>query len=505
MNKPNMMDSNLPPGGLPQAERDKLEERIIAYFEGSLDSQSSSQLLREVGQSAAKRSLFHSYETLNRVIAAARTPLEAPLEVKRSIVERIPGLLAWIPGLLGTAPAIPVITQSASPFIGFISKIPLSTAISVGTSAVVLTTAGVIVKNKLDDNAAQEARQRVANVRTYEAPQTSTPHTYAPLASRELSSNVGSAAVAVASDAGHTTSSARSTSEHAMKDHSNSASHISTTRNVSSIEHSKSLPNNATSNASSSNAPVANKPVESKPVASNNDQADHSPTFGAVQPLAVSSATSNVHVIVNPASVMMPMPIAIAEGLAYRMFAYAGARTISLNEVNGAKGTTTVSNFAAGVDIPVSQKLAIVAKVGRSAFAHASNEFGPAPSQYGLPIYGKHTELSNNQQYWTTAGLSYQLLKLGEYPVFTSLDLGTVFFGNDVGLMGVAGLATEIPVFAQFSLRPSVTYDMVRSAVVDVQNNLRVPRGAIVLDNKTDATQVWTSALGFGLTFSTRF
>ena len=64
MNNPNMMNS-----ALPQAERDKLEERIIAYFEGSLDGNSSTQLLKEVAETAEKRSLFHSYEVLDRVIA----------------------------------------------------------------------------------------------------------------------------------------------------------------------------------------------------------------------------------------------------------------------------------------------------------------------------------------------------------------------------------------------------------------------------------------------------
>src|SRR5438552_3049556 len=146
------------------AQKQKLEERIIAYFDGSMSDAESSSLIREVAKTTEGRSLFKSYESLQRVINAARVPMEMPLAARRSIADRIPGLLAWIPGLLGTAETMPVVTQSANPFIAFLSKIPLSTAISVGTSVAVLTTAGVIVKNKLDNDAAREQKANVAVV-----------------------------------------------------------------------------------------------------------------------------------------------------------------------------------------------------------------------------------------------------------------------------------------------------------------------------------------------------
>lgn len=503
MEHTNMMNSNLPPGGLPQAERDKLEERIIAYFEGSLDGESSTQLLREVGESAAKRSLFHSYEVLDRVIASARMSLEAPIEVKRTIVERIPGLLAWIPGLLGTAPAIPVITQSASPIVGFLSKIPLSTAISVGTSAVVLTTAGIIVKNKLDDNAARDAQQRTSNVRTYEAPPSSTPHNYAPLESRELSSNVGSAGVASLSTESNATERSDAT-KHSVNDHSNTNVPSARARRVASSSASVAQPTSAENN-SMPTAAASHTPEDSQPVAATSEAKDETPSLGSVQPLAVSSAKANTNVILTPGSVIKPMPVAMAEGMTYRFFGYAGARVTALNQVNGNTGTATAMNFAGGVDIPVAERLSLVGKVGYTSFAHAKNDFGQEPSQFALPLYGTHTELSNDQQVWTTAGLSYQLMKLGEFPVLTSLDLGTVFFQHDLGLMAAAGLSTAIPVTTAFVIRPTLSYDLVRSSVEEIQNPARTPRGAILSDNRTNASQVWTSALGFGLTFTTRF
>ena len=69
-------------------EKNRLEERIIQHFDGSLSGEESKSLLREVAESTEKRALFKSYETLNKVISAARIPMELPVEAKNSIAER---------------------------------------------------------------------------------------------------------------------------------------------------------------------------------------------------------------------------------------------------------------------------------------------------------------------------------------------------------------------------------------------------------------------------------
>src|SRR5438876_2303262 len=185
---------------MPQQEKDKLEERIVAYFEGSLDKDASKSLLSEVARTTEGRALFASHENLARIINAARVPLEAPLAAKESIAARIPGLAAWIPGLLGTAQLAPVVSQSINPIIAFLTKIPLSTAISVGTSVAVLTTAGVIVKNKLDDDAAHDRKAKVAVVQN-QTPKPEAP-LYAELPKRDLTMpNLGTAPAAIAENA----------------------------------------------------------------------------------------------------------------------------------------------------------------------------------------------------------------------------------------------------------------------------------------------------------------
>ena len=136
-------------------EKSNLENRIIAHFDGSLDNASSSSLLNEVMTSPEKRALFRAHETLNSVIASARVPMEAPLETKREIADRIPGLIAFIPGLLGTAETMPILQQSANPFIAFFARMSLQTAVSIGSAVAILTTAGIVVKNNLDNSAAQ--------------------------------------------------------------------------------------------------------------------------------------------------------------------------------------------------------------------------------------------------------------------------------------------------------------------------------------------------------------
>ncbi|HEX5315091.1 MAG TPA: hypothetical protein VFX22_00455, partial [Candidatus Kapabacteria bacterium] len=142
-------------------DKSKLEERVIAYFDGSLDSEGSRSLLREVAESPEKRALFKAHETLSRLIVAARAPMEAPLEVKRSIAERIPGMLAFIPGLLGTAETAPIISQNANPFLAFFARMSLTTAVSIG-SVVALLTAGIILKNNFDNQPARMASSKIA-------------------------------------------------------------------------------------------------------------------------------------------------------------------------------------------------------------------------------------------------------------------------------------------------------------------------------------------------------
>ena len=94
-----------------QQDRDRLEERIVAYFEGTLNDDASRALLQEVAAEPESRALFESHASLQQLISSARVPLETPIEAKRSIVERIPGLVAVLPGLIGGAQAIPITAQ----------------------------------------------------------------------------------------------------------------------------------------------------------------------------------------------------------------------------------------------------------------------------------------------------------------------------------------------------------------------------------------------------------
>ena len=144
-------------------DKSKLEERVIAYFDGSLDSEGSRSLLREVAESPGKRALFKAHETLARLIVAARAPMEAPLEVRRSIAERIPGMLAFIPGLLGTAETVPVLTENANPFIAFFARMSLTTAVSIGSAVAVLVT-GILLKNNFEDHSARPSSPKIAVV-----------------------------------------------------------------------------------------------------------------------------------------------------------------------------------------------------------------------------------------------------------------------------------------------------------------------------------------------------
>ena len=131
---------------MPNEDTSKLEERIIAYFDGSLDNEGSRSLLSEISESPEKRALFNAHETLSQIIARARIPMEAPLEVKQQIADRIPGMLAFIPGFLGAAETAPIVSQSTNPLFAFFARMSLTTAVTIG-SAVALLTAGIFLSS----------------------------------------------------------------------------------------------------------------------------------------------------------------------------------------------------------------------------------------------------------------------------------------------------------------------------------------------------------------------
>ncbi|MDP4198895.1 MAG: hypothetical protein Q8922_10865 [Bacteroidota bacterium] len=522
MEHSNKMDGALPggilPSGMSQAEKDKLEERIMAYFDGALDKASSNRLLSDVSANAEARALFHSHEVLNRVIAAARVPLEAPLEVKRSIVERIPSLVAFIPGLLGTSQMLPVLTQSANPFLAFLSKIPLSTAISIGTSAVVLTTAGVIVKNKLDESAANEARSHVAVVRQHEAPPASA-MPYAPLATANT-------------DAAHAPSMNGATPHIATE---NAASTGSTAAKIARTR----VANNraATSNqsfavanrafradeaANSNNRIQANDSRHSQPVVTRTPSAlpeqskadaptppDNTPALTAVAPSSVPAVAANIPV--SRPSVISPMPLDFGDGIVLRPFVSSGVGIASWSAgptlVEGAKhrsaGSKLIQDFRAGFDLAVNDVLSLRFEGGQSQFAHQVLHGDNLSGNGELPTYAIYTAVTLDQAYWTGIGLSYSIA-VGQVPLQFSLDGGPVWL-HPIGWTAGLGLSTEFDLGSRLALRPGMTFNLTGTGRDGMRNADANPASSIFLNREFNESRMIYSSLGLNIGFMFRF
>ena len=465
------------------SEKNKLEERILAYFDGALDKQSGKQLLAEVAKSGEKRALFQSHEMLNRIITAARVPLETPIEAKRSIAERIPALLAFIPGLLGTAETLPILTQSANPFIAFFTKIPLSTAISVGASVAVLTTAGVVVKNKLEDNAAREHKSMVAAMQNHTVP--SAPQAYAMLPSRNLATpNLGSVGASTNLVSG------------------SSASGIAASKPIRNL------------NASVTPAPTI--PQDKLPLsdidhtlASDIPPSAMPPIIHAILPTSMQPAMAN---IVPPnTSILYPLPMNLAEGMIVRPYASSGLRMIMLPKVSedsakykSASGPTATSNSLFGLDFLIDEGFAIHAQAGLGQFAQIGYQSDPINSGNSLPgtnIYYKTVNL--NQAWWTTAGASWMLNPNDAFRVILSADAGAAWL-HPIAPMAGLGLATEIDLSSRFTLRPGVTFDAVWTQADGSRGTLPVS-SAIIQNEEFARTGLFSTSLGFNIGFMLRY
>lgn len=475
-------------GALPQTEKDKLEERIMAYFDGSLDKASSSKLLADVSTNVESRALFHSHEVLNRVIAAARVPLEAPMEVKRGIVERIPGLVAFIPGLLGGAHAIPVLTQSANPILAFLSKIPLSTAISVGTSAVVLTTAGVIVKNKLDDNAASEAKSRAAVVRQYEAPQTSVAP-YAPLATSNATT------VAPSATAKATTSKSNLSD---LADRTDRTIRIAKTNTP--------LANRAAEPVAATPSAL---PVKAIPAASQVQPPappeDNAPALRTVAPTSIPTAMA--HFPGSRPSVLSRMPVEFGEGIMVRPFFSVGIKQ-SLVSVSGevsekldrSNPQSSPFDIRGGLDFLLSDSWAIRAQGGWSSFAEQVMRSGQDLS-YSLPAYIQYSTVNAMWAGWATVGAAYSF-DIGEHPFTASAGGGLALLTHSAPMLDL-GLSTEFDLSSQFSLRPSLIYQAVWTKLEDQRSG--VPQGSAIFFDRTLPPLSVSSTIGLNVGLIFRF
>jgi len=424
-------------------EKSKLEERVIAYFDGSLDNEGSRSLLREVAESPEKRALFKAHETLSRLIVAARTPMEAPLEVKRSIAERIPGMLAFIPGLLGTTEAVPVLTQNANPFTAFFARMSLTTAVSIG-SAILLLTTGILLRNNFNSSRVP-APSKVAAVQNHSSamePLTQVPVQQA-LSKTVLNKTEGYHSVAGFAHKGMrelTPSEVPASTEDKDRGNSNVASLI--------------------------------PPISAMPI-----------------------SPAKADIPAQSTAILTPMPIVASEGITVRPYASTGERLVTLNGINGNSKNIMEPNYMFGLEFELGDHYAFHIQGGSSSFATLTKEQMPnmvAP----WPVY--QSKIVPQSAYWTTAGVSYSFPVIGSMPLILSADGGAVLLSN-TGLMGILSAATEIPIFHQLLLRPSVSYDAVWTSLPGVGTS------SGIYENQISQSSMWSTAVGFNISLIFRY
>lgn len=439
-------------------DRSVLEERIIAHFDGSLDRASSKVLLDEVMASPEKRALFRAHETLNSVIAAARVPMEAPLETKREIADRIPGLIAFIPGLLGTAETMPILQQSSNPFISFFARMSLQTAISIGSAVAVLVTAGIIVNNGRNNSTTQTPK-----IATDQNP---------PSSINAASSNAASQNYAMAPSVPSAVS--VGISKH-------------TTANVRAHGIEAQLPVAEPASQENMNAPK----VENLSSNDNDNLLLVSNSFDAPK----SSPAIAADIPVMQPQILIPTEEEVSQAITVRPFASYGTRYVNINN-NGHSILQDAQGYAAGVNFEIGDRYAFRAQFGRSEFAQVY----AAPAGIIQSIAGSikkyEAAMEITPQDWSTVGMSYTFAT-PMLPIIAGGDAGAVWFTGNTGIMFMASIATEIPVSSQLTIRPELTYDAVESSTTPSS----LPNG---IYESAKQQSMWASSLGFQLNFMFR-
>ncbi|HET6510882.1 MAG TPA: hypothetical protein VFH43_01725, partial [Candidatus Kapabacteria bacterium] len=122
-----------------------LEDKIIAYLDGTLDETSRAELLHTLSVSPEKRKLLEEHIKLREIISLGHKPASVPLMTERKLADRIPILMQELPYLAEKstriAPIIPVSSTSYFTLLGrqvssfFTSRV--GQAVSLGTLALI--------------------------------------------------------------------------------------------------------------------------------------------------------------------------------------------------------------------------------------------------------------------------------------------------------------------------------------------------------------------------------
>ncbi len=456
-------------------EKSNLEERIIAHFDGSLDNASSKSLVDEVMASAEKRALFRAHESLNNVIAAARVPIEAPLETRREIADRIPGLIAFIPGLLGTAETMPILQQSANPFLSFFARMSLQTAVSIGSAIAILTTAGIIVKNNLDHTTARSPK--IAAVQNA-APAMSQSQANAASASQQY---------------GMIPSQNKNT---ATANHKSIPSSLMN-RTSSNVSANKAP---ASSFASTNDMSASDNASSQNNVSSNSNNDDNQPRVSNAFDVPKSSPAVAADIPVMQPEILMPTEDEVSLGITYRGYMSSGTRFVQLNGIGGSATSKPVYNFLSGLEFEIGDRYALRVQVGQSSFARVSIAPDPGAKIVSLipGLTAVQPATAARTAVWATAGMSYSIPVSASIPIILSADGGTAF---GVGIMGILGAAADLPLTSYLTLRPMVTYDIVYSSTQPVST----PSGNEILENSVPLRYMTTNAFGFQVNLMFRF
>ncbi len=418
-----------------------LEDKIIAYLDGTLDETSRAELLHTLSVSPDKRKLLEEHIKLREIISLGHKPASVPLMTERKLADRIPILMQELPYLAEKstriAPFIPVSPTSYFTLLGrqvsnfFTSRV--GQAVSLGTLALIGGMSWYMAQANGDEqvgnltNRTPSAQVRSENVAPAPSLSSSTSATNAHRSSSssvDVSAQGGLAPVAskVASSRSHKSSNVTSSSSNmpnsiaanASKDPATTNDQANTTDATSTNIGGNVASTDAASSQSSTDVKSVDNSAEPAKQVVNNSSSDNSEKSTTITP----SVDDNKN-ITDP-SELPPLPLPSSERNVTGGFFqadYSGSFSVRPNvKAQEYETTSGIGAPVLGAGYKFNSTWAVGVEAGKSSLSQQQQERTetpqamPGPSGNNLSVNNRvtyATDVKDVDAYWSQATLRY--------------------------------------------------------------------------------------------------
>lgn len=484
-----------------------LEEKILAYLDGSLGATEREDLLRTISESPEGRRMLEEHLRVSNLLTKAAKPVSAPLETQRALAGKIPMMATILPYLAAEQPARRAVAwYRSSKYI----------AAALGGLAIVGGGLWYALSNSGESqNLPIAANQEVA-----------VPHTMPAQTAPNSTSSAPSAAVPGAAAPGTapgltvpSSSAKNSTADHSVQSNHKSASEIAAPKantGLSSLSIAKTTQHHAAQN----NSGNAVKIVENTPVATHDETklnqsqqnlaTTNEPETAALNALSISSASARRNEHYD-----LPHFLSERQSSSYipvRAFVNFKTRNALLPSPSLSKRTRDSNTgilssserrngFEAGIDYELSPWVSLGLRGGQADFYQLQG-YHYQEVHGDLDQWVSDAFLNRVQAYWTGLALRYEVNPQDKLRV-AAAAVGGVAFIQRLSPMGMVELSSTYSIFNFLALEAAISVDQTSIAAAPDTRIESKPgtMGFVTAGPIRDKSPVTAFGARFGLVF----